>query len=81
MDQLSERPVDRPMTDEVEPKTALVSMGAGVIFPHVDRHLRGQRPDGQTKTTPVAPTRVSMGAGIVFPAVAVHVKRTRATGR
>ncbi|MFN7642945.1 MAG: hypothetical protein ACK5PW_07650 [Burkholderiales bacterium] len=62
---------------------SFVTMGAGVIFPHVDRHLRGQRRDGDRATVPgtPAPARVSVGSGVVFPAVAVHVKRVRSTGR
>jgi hypothetical protein len=65
------------------PVRSFVTMGAGVIFPHVDRHLRGQRRDGDQGAAPgtPAPVRVSVGSGIVFPAVAVHVKRVRSNGR
>jgi hypothetical protein len=81
MRQPSERPDPQSMTARAETRPVRVSMGTGVIMPHVDRHLRRTLPkDPPVRVTDLA-ARVSMGNGFRLPAVAAHVKRSDRNAR
>ncbi|MCA3181880.1 MAG: hypothetical protein O9345_15145 [Burkholderiaceae bacterium] len=81
MKQPSERPDQESMTERTEDGPVRVSMGTGVILPHVERHLRRTLPkDPPVRMTDPA-ARVSMGTGFRLPAIAAHVRRSDRNAR
>lgn len=64
-----------PANVDRNPVRARVSIGNGVITPHVDRHLRRSRPDDAATRQGEATTRVSFGTGFATPHVDRHLRR------
>jgi len=51
-----------------------VSIGTGIISPHVGRHVRHTRRDGDAGPQSEAAARVSIGTGLVTPHVDRHLR-------
>lgn len=81
MKQPSPLPAERPASKDPARERVRVSIGTGIIMPHVDRHVRRTRVDAETTRSVESSVKVSMGVGASLPAIAAHIARSRKAAR